>query len=91
MASVEKSLDRDAAKKSHPADHGPDSSSGSEAFENLLAQLRLDEKNKEVQCDEHSDSSFVVPAHSSSNESDSDDVLTFYRRMENMHLKEEYK
>ncbi|EUB54573.1 hypothetical protein EGR_10573 [Echinococcus granulosus] len=64
------------------------SSSGSEAFEDLLTRLRTDEPTKQVRSKGHSDFSFVVSDGSSSSDLDSNDGPSFYHRIDNTNLRE---
>ena len=78
---------KDSSDSSFPVNCGPDSSSGSEAFENLLSQLRQSENNKPIQHKKCSNS-FVVSDYSLSSEPDSSDCPTFYHKIENAYLKD---
>uniref|UniRef100_A0A915ETS2 SprT-like domain-containing protein n=1 Tax=Echinococcus canadensis TaxID=519352 RepID=A0A915ETS2_9CEST len=64
------------------------SSSGSEAFEDLLTRLRTDEPTKQVRSKGHSDFSFIVSDGSSSSDLDSNDGPSFYHRIDNTNLRE---
>ncbi|KAL5109685.1 Lipoyl synthase mitochondrial [Taenia crassiceps] len=69
----------------------PESSSGSEAFEDLLTRLRTEEPKEQVRSKGHSDLLFVVSDSSSSSDLELNNSPSFYHRIENAQLKKSAK
>lgn len=76
---------------SRPRYSESESSSGSEALEDLLTRLRTDGPTKQVRSEGHSDLLFVVSDSSPSPDLELNNDPSFYHRIENAHLKKSTK